>query len=131
MAIKNLVVLTTLPTDNEQNGVNPRTLTGAGTYYSREFGDFSRLARAQFMLNVTAISAGATLDVTIEGYDAAADIWRTDVTIPQVNAVSTPAPVTADPLFYQIYRVKWVLAGTAPSVTFAFSALGMTEEPVS
>jgi len=136
MTIKNLVVMTALPTDNEQTGVSPRTSTGAATYLSREFGDFSRLARALFMLDVTAVSGtSATLDVTIEGFDATANKWRTIVTIPQVVQASvpvTPAAVAADPLYYEIVRAKWVIGGTSsPSFTFSLAAYGLTEEPVA
>ena len=133
MSIKNLVVMTTLPTDNEQTGVSPRTSTGAGTYTSREFGEFSRLARAAFLLNVTAKSGtNPTMDVTIEGWDATAGIWRTCATFAQITDIGTPVPVTVDPLYYQVVRAKWVIGGTAsPGFTFTLAALGLTEEPVA
>lgn len=129
MAIKRRVALTTLPGSNEQSNVSPRTLAGAGTYESRDYGELSRFARALFLLNVTAISG--TLDVTIEGKDETAGIYRTIATFPQVAAVSTPTPIEVNPLYYTIVRATFVVGGATPSVTFTLEARGLTEEPVA
>lgn len=126
--IKNLIVLTTLVTDNEQTGVSPRSITTSGT--SREYPEFAGLARAMFLLSVTAIPAAATLDVVLEGWDSVAGVWRTDVTIPQQTVVGNAAAVKVDPLYYQLYRARWTIGGTAGTTTFTFSAIGSTEEPV-
>ena len=136
MAIKNLVVMTALPTDNEQTGVSPRPSPGAATYHSREFGEFSRLARALFMLDVTAKSGtNPTLDVTIEGWDATAGKWRTITTFAQILGASvpvTPDAVEVDPLYYEIIRATWVIGGTAsPGFTFTLAAQGLTEEALA
>lgn len=125
--IKNLIVLTTLATDNEQTGVSPRSITASGT--SREYPEFAGLARAVFLLSVTAIPAAATLDVVVEGWDPVGAVWRTDVTITQQTAVGNAVAVKAD-LYYQLYRAKWTIGGTAGTTTFSFAAIGSTEEAI-
>lgn len=136
MAIKKLVVMTTLPGGNEQTGVSPRTNEPAGSYTSRPYGEFSRLARALFLLNVSAISGAPTLDVVIEGKDEAAglDVWRTVATFPQQTAMSPAGgvtPIAVDPLYYTILRARWTVGGTGtPTVTFTLSARGVSEVPI-
>lgn len=125
--IKILVVLTTLATDNEQTGVSPRSITSSGN--SREYPEFAGLARGVFLLSVTAIPVGGTLDVVLEGWDPVGQVWRTDVTIPQQTAAGNAVAVKAD-LYYQLYRAKWTIAGTAGTTTFSFAAIGGTEEAV-
>lgn len=129
MAKKILVVMTTLPTDNEQTGVSPRVLTGAATTLSREYMEFSTISRALFMLNITAMGGtGPTLVVTIEGFDETANIWRTVVAFPSQNSVVTPPEIAVDPLYYTRLRAKFVVAGTAtPTFTVSLAAACMAE----
>lgn len=134
MAIKMLVVMTTLPSDNEQTGVSPRTATGAATTISREYPELGQFAKAIFILDVTAVSGTTpTLDVKIQGFNPVSGRWHDVATIPQQTAVTSTAlaPVAVN-LDFQLYRAQWTVAGTAtPSFTFSLAAIVHTEEPVT
>lgn len=133
MAVKNLVVLTALSTENEQTGVSPKTVTVAGTTVSREFSEFSRLLRGAFLLDISAISGTTpTLDVVVKGFNPVSGKWHPVVTFPQQSAVSTVpvAPVIVD-LHFLLYRAEWTVAGTTPSITFSLCAMANSEEAIS
>lgn len=133
MAIKMQHWLTTLPNNDEQGGTvsNPKTLTGAQTFNSREYGEYAGMAKGLLLLNITAATgSGQTLTVTLQGWDEAAGIWRDAATIAAQSAVAVVAPVIVDPLWYDIYRAQIVVAGTTPSFTFTLSMIGFCEEPV-
>jgi hypothetical protein len=134
MALKLLVPLTTLATDNEQTAVSPRTLTGAGTTFSREYPELGAYSRAIWMLDVTAQSGTTpTLDVKIQGWDVLSGKWRDVITFTQVTGAQvpiTPAAQTGQ-LDYQLYRASFVVGGTAtPTFTFTLGAICHSEEPI-
>lgn len=130
MATKILVVMTTLDGENEQTGVSPKVVTSTGTTLSREFPEFWRFSKAAFILDVATISgSGASLTVIIQGFNPVSGKWHDVVTFPAQTAASAAsglAPMTAD-LDFQLYRAKWTVAGTSPSITFSLCAFARTE----
>lgn len=131
MSIKMQYPLTTLPSSNEQSGVSPVTVTATGN--SREYPELGSFQRAIFFLNVTAVSGTSpTLTVTVQAYNPIAEVWHDLVAFPQQTAVTSTlvTPLTAD-LYYQTYRVRWVVAGTTPSFTFSCGTIVSSDEPVT
>jgi hypothetical protein len=130
MAIKMLVPMTTLVTNNEQSASSPITVTSTGT--SREYGELGRFSRGTFLLDVTA-TAGTlpTLDVIIQGFDELANKWRTVVTFAQVTGAQVPVTPAAQSttLDFKVYRTQWTVGGTGgPSFTFTLGCIAHTEE---
>jgi hypothetical protein len=125
MARKVTLSLVTLPGANEQSGASPLTLTGAGTTFSRAYGEFARAVKALFALNITAVSGSSpTLDVVVQGYDEVSDVWYDVLTFAQQNAISSSpvTPIAAD-TYFRIYRVKFVVGGSStPTFTLTLSA---------
>ena len=93
-----------------------RTTTGDGTTIDNE-GDLV----GHFKLAVTATSGTPTLDVTIQGQDAAGD-WFTLGTFTQ--ATGTTTQTIGVPLAGRKIRARWVIGGGTPSATF--SVIGVT-----
>jgi hypothetical protein len=124
MARKVTLSLVTLPGANEQSGASPLTLTGAGTTFSRAYGEFARALKALFALNISAVSGSSpTLDVVVQGYDEVSDVWYDMVTFGQQNAISSSpvTPIAAD-IYFRMYRAKFTVAGSStPSFTFTLS----------
>lgn len=116
------IPMTTLSDANEQSGVLPITVTATGN--SRPYGEFSRMKDAVFLLDVTAASGGDhTLNVTIEAFDEAADIWRTVLSFAEITATGTPDPEPLE-IYFKRYRAVWTVAGTgSPEFTFTLAAI--------
>jgi hypothetical protein len=135
MSVKALISLTTLPSDNEQSGTTPRTLTGAATTLSREYREFGSFNRAKFWLDVSAASGTSpTLDVTIQEQDPLSLKWVTLVTFPQQTAATGGTPITpiAAEIYGQNLRAQFVVGGTAtPTFTFTLAAVAGCEEALT
>lgn len=135
MSIKSLISLTTSPTQNEQTGATPLTISSAGTTQSREYRELGSFNRAVFYLDVSAISGTSpSLTVTVQAQNPLSLKWRDVVTFPAQTAVSgTPSsitPITAE-LYDLNYRAQFVVAGTSPSVTFTLCCVAGCEEPIT
>lgn len=136
MAIKQTVPMWTLPSDNEQQVGAGRALSGAGTSWSREYPELGAFSKAIFLLDVSAISgSGASLTVTVQGFNEASGKWHDVVAFAPQTAVSAASPVPTSAglqqsasLDFTRYRAQWVVAGTSPSVTFTLVAIAHTEE---
>lgn len=133
MAIKMLVPLTTLPSDNEQSGVVPRTATATAT--TREYPELGAFDRATFLLDVSAASGTTpSMTVVVSGYNPLADKWHPVATFPAQTAATGAGavitPITAN-IDYQTYRVTWTITGTTPSFTFSLGAIVHTTEPIT
>jgi len=134
MALKLTVAMWALASDNEQSLGAGRTVTTAATALSREFPEFSRFAKAIFLLDVAAASGTFTLDVTIQGFNEASGKWHIVATFPQQSAVSPASPVAANSalvqsatLDYTRYRAQWVTTVAGYSATFTLVAIAHTE----
>lgn len=130
MAIKMIVPMTTLATENEQTGVAPRTATATGN--SRVYPELGAFSKAIFILDVSAASGTTpTLDVKIQGWAPLAEKWHDVATFPQQTTTTSTviAPQAAD-LDFQTYRAVWTIGGTTPSFTFQLGAIAHTEEPI-
>jgi len=122
--IKITVPLTTLPTQNEQNGVVPITVTSSGS--SRVYGEFVGFSHAIILVDVTAVSGSSpTLDLKLEGYNELADKWHTAATIPQITTTGLLEPVDVELKFIE-YRLTWTVGGSSPSFTFTCHAIART-----
>jgi hypothetical protein len=133
MAIKILVPMTTLVTDNEQTAVVPRTVGTTGT--SREYPELARFARGTFLFDVSAASGtNPTLDVVIQGFNPLSAKWHTVVTFAQQTGATGAGSVIAaqsTTLDFQTYRAQWTVGGTnTPSFTFTLACIAHTEEPI-
>lgn len=131
MAIKNIIPMTTLLTDNEQTGVVPRTATATGN--SRSYPELGSFSKATFILDVSAVSGTTpTLDVKIQGWAILSEKWHDVVTFAQQTTTTSTviAPQTAN-LDFQVYRALWTIGGTTPSFTFTLGAIAHTEEPIA
>jgi len=139
MAIKLTIPMWTLSTDNEQSLGAGRTVVTATTTVSREYPEFSRFAKAIFILDVSAATGTSpTLDVTVQGFNEASGKWHTVVTFPQQVAASAASPLAANSVLvqsanldYTRYRAQWVTGGTGISITFTLVAIAHTEEAVT
>lgn len=138
MALKRTVPMWALFSDNEQSLGAGRTVTTATTTQSREFMDFGSYSKAIFILDVSAITgAGASIAVTIQGFNEASGKWHTVVDFgTPITAVSPASPVPSASnlvlsanLDFIRYRAQWVTAGTGISITFTLNAILHTEEP--
>ena len=94
------------------------TLQGTGTVN----GTSRRVAPAHAVgyLDVTAIGGTPTLDVDLEGFDAASGQWFTIGSFAQATIVSNER-VTFDPLLDSPIRAVGVVAGGTPTVTYTVS----------
>jgi len=138
MSIKLTIPMWTLASENEQSVGAGRTVTTATTVQSREYPEFSRFAKAIFLLDISAASGTFTIDVTVQGFNEASGKWHTVVTFPQQSAVSAASPVAANSVLvqssnldYTRYRAQWVTTGSGFSTTFTLVAIAHTEEAVS
>jgi hypothetical protein len=132
MSVKDLVSLTTLPTENEQTGTTPKTVTA--TFTSRMYPELSNFQTARIYVEVTAISgSGASLAVDIQEQNPMTGNWVSMGTPPGFTAITTvslPAPTTLT-LGGLNYRVVYTIAGTTPSVTFTCCAVPNSEEAIT
>jgi len=131
VAIKLIVPMTTLVTENEQTGVAPKTVTATGN--SRSYPELGAFAKAIFLLDVSAASGtNPTLDVKVQGWNPMSEKWHDVVIFGQQTAatgsVILPQLATLD---FQTYRALWTVGGTnTPTFTFTLAAICHTEEPV-
>lgn len=135
MSVKVLVSLTTYPTENEQAGSTPKTISSAGTTFSREYRELGSFNRGKVYFDVSAISGtGASFTATLQEQDPLSQKW-VDVS----NATFTASAASGDPtthtpqaieLYGLNYRTKFVLSGTTPSVTFTMCCVAGCEVPV-
>jgi hypothetical protein len=131
MAIKIIVPMTTLLTENEQIGVAPKTVTATGN--SRSYPELGSFAKAIFLLDVSAASGTTpTLDVKVQGWNPMSEKWHDAVTFTQQTTTTSTviAPQSAN-LDFETYRALWTVGGTSPSFTFTLCAIAHTEEPIT
>lgn len=93
--------------------LNPQTANGTFTSGDLPVEGYSSVV---FVLDVTAISGGATLDVQIQEKDLASGKYVAVVTFTQKLATGTDRQVL-NPLLGKILRAQWIVAA-AGSVTF-------------
>ena len=144
MAIKRTVALWTLRGVNEQAIGSGLTLTPAGTYVTRSYGELAKFSKALAMLDVTAVSGtNPTLDVTIQGCNESVTVsgepgkWYVIATFPQQTTTSPASPVAtgstllqAFNIDFKLYRAQFIVGGTAsPTFTLTLQAICHTEEP--
>ncbi len=96
----------------EPHASGPETVTGAGTVL--DIGELRSCARLR--LEVTSVTAGASLTCTLQSSSISTGGWRNigDFTVAQ-------APLRTDKTFSELdryVRLSWVITGASPSVTF-------------
>lgn len=105
------------------------TVTGATTGYSDTITGVIGAVGAIFMVNTSAISVGGNLALTLQCYDPATGTYidlASFVAITATGSVQRIVYPNASGALYQVLpaqaRIKYVLTGTTPSVTFSVGA---------